>query len=169
MTLIYDLSVPVAIHGLKSLSALLVKAEAHCVTKNIKPEALLQFRLFPDMFPLSQQIQLTSDFGKGLGARLSGTPNPSFVDEEKTFEELQARIAKTITFLQSLDKSLFADAATREVTVRVSRTEEKTMSGAAYLSRAALPNFYFHLATAYNILRHNGLDVGKGDYMGRNI
>lgn len=169
MNLIYEASVPVAIHGLKALAALLQKAEAHCTAKNIKPDALLQFRLFPDMFPLAQQVQLTSDFGKGMGARLSGSTNPSFADEEKTFEELQARIAKTIDFLQSLDSKLFDEAATRMVTMRISRTEEKTVTGAEYLSRAALPNFYFHLATAYNILRHNGVDVGKGDYMGRSI
>jgi uncharacterized protein len=165
----YDVSVPVQIHGLKSLSAILKKAEAHCAAKNIKPEAILNFRLYPDMFPFTQQVQLASDFAKGPGARLSGTPVPSFPDEEKTFEELQARIAKTIAFLEGLDRAAFADAATREVTIRVSRTEEKTVAGQDYFNRVALPNFYFHLATAYNILRHNGVEIGKGDFLGRNL
>jgi hypothetical protein len=165
----YDISVPVIIHGLKALSALLKKAEAHCETRKIKPEALLNFRLFPDMFPLINQVTLTSDFAKGVGARLSGTTNPSFPDEEKTFSELQARIAKTISFLEGLDKSAFKGADARTVKVRISRDEEKEMTGADYFNRFALPNFYFHMTTAYNILRHNGVELGKGDFMGRNI
>ena len=165
----YENSIPVLIHGLKSLSALLKKAEVHCEARKIKPEALVNFRLFPDMFPLSAQVQLTSDFAKGVGARLSGTANPSYADEEKTFPELQARIAKTIAFLESLDRKLFESAATRMVKVRLSRDVEKEMTGAEYFNRYALPNFYFHMTTAYNILRHNGVELGKGDFMGRNI
>ena len=165
----YDVSVPVVIHGLKTLAYLLSKAETHCETRKIKPEALLQFRLFPDMFPLVNQVQLVSDFGKGVGARLSGTPNPSYADEEKSFADVQARIAKTISFLVALDRKLFADAATRMVKVRLSRDVEKEMTGAEYFNRYALPNFYFHMTTAYNILRHNGVELGKGDFLGRNI
>jgi uncharacterized protein len=163
----YDISVPVLIHNLNALSAILKKAEAHCEAKKIKPEALLNFQLFPDMFNFTKQVQLASDFAKGPGARLSGTPVPSFADEEKTFEELQARIAKTIAFLQGLDAKAFEGAAGREVTIRVSRTEEKTMSGQDYYFGAALPNFFFHMTTAYNILRHNGVELGKGNFLGR--
>lgn len=165
----YDTTIPVIVHGLKSLAVILKKAEAHCADKKIKPEALLTFRLFPDMMPLINQVTLVSDHAKGAGARLSGMANPSFPDEEKTFDELQARIAKTIAFLESLDKTSFADAATRPVKVRISRDVEKEMAGAEYFNRIALPNFYFHLATAYNILRHNGVELGKGDFMGRDI
>jgi uncharacterized protein len=125
--------------------------------------------LFPDMFPFVRQVQLATDFAKGMGARLSATENPKFADEEASFAELQARIAKTISYLQSLDKALFADAATRSIDVPVSRTEVKAMSGLDYLTKAAMPNYYFHLATAYNILRHNGIEIGKGDFLGRNI
>ncbi len=165
----YDVSVPVLFHGLKSLSAVLKKADAHCEAKKIKPEVLLNFRLFPDMLNLTSQVQLASDFAKGPGARLSGTAIPSFPDEEKTFGELQARIAKTVAFLESLDRKSFEGAATRDVTIRISRTEEKTLPGQFYFNRIALPQFYFHMATAYNILRHNGVELGKGDYMGRNL
>lgn len=165
----YDVTVPVLAHGLKALSAILRKAEAHCEARKIKPEALLDFRLFPDMFPLTAQVQLASDFAKGAGARLSGAANPSYADEEKTFAELQARIAKTIAFLESLQPASFAGAGTRMVKVRLSRDVEKEMSGLEYYNRSALPNFYFHITTAYNILRHNGVELGKGDYMGRNI
>ena len=163
----YEASVPVLIHNLNALSAILKKAEAHCTAKNIKPEALLNFQLFPDMFPFIRQVQLTSDFAKGPGARLSGIAVPSYTDDEKTFEDLQGRIAKTIAFLQSLDPKAFEGAATREVTIRVSRTEEKTMSGLTYFNLAALPNFYFHMTTAYDILRHNGVELAKGDFLGR--
>ena len=163
----YEASVPVLIHNLNALSAILKKAEAHCAAKNIKPEALLNFQLFPDMFPFIRQVQLTSDFAKGPGARLSGIAVPSYTDDEKSFEDLQGRIAKTIAFLQSLDPKAFEGAATREVTIRVSRTEEKTMSGLTYFNLAALPNFYFHMTTAYNILRHNGVELAKGDFLGR--
>ncbi len=165
----YDVSVPVIIHGLKTTAYLLKKAEDHCTAKKIKPEALLQFRLFPDMFPFIHQVQLVSDFAKGAGARLSGTAIPSYTDDEKSFADLQARIAKTISFLESLDRNSFADAATRLTKVRVSRDVEKEMTGAEYFNRYALPNFYFHMTTAYNILRHNGVELGKGDFLGRNI
>ena len=163
----YNISVPILIHNLNALSSILKKAEAHCAAKNLKPESLLNFQLFPDMFNFTKQVQLVSDFAKGPGARLSGTAVPSYADEEKTFEDLQGRIAKTISFLQSLDAKAFEGADTREVTVRISRTEEKTMTGREYFSYMALPNFYFHMATAYNILRHNGVEIGKGDFMGR--
>jgi hypothetical protein len=165
----YSISIPVVIHGLKSLDALLKKAEAHCEAKKIDPNALLTFRLYPDMFPLIQQVQLVTDFAKGCGARLSGTANPSYADEEKTFADLHARIGKTIDFLRSLPKDSFTGAAGRELSIRVGRNEERKMSGEEYFNSFMLPNFYFHMATAYNILRHNGVELGKGDYMGRGV
>jgi len=118
------------------------------------------------MFPLARQVMLVTDFAKGMGARLAGLPIPSYPDEEKTFPELQDRLAKTVHFLSGLTKEQFADAATRTVVIKLGGNEMK-FTGADYAATYALPNFYFHLATAYNILRHNGLEIGKADYMGR--
>jgi uncharacterized protein len=164
-----DRTVPHLLHGLKSLDALLSKAEAHCETRKINPDALLNFRLYPDMFAFTQQVQLVTDFAKGCGARLTGIAVPSFADVEKSFPELHSRIAKTVAFLEELDASKFNGADKRPVTVRVSRNEEATMSGDMYYHTFVLPNFYFHLATAYNILRHNGVELGKRDFLGRNL
>ena len=162
----FDTSVPVLIHFLKGLSAILKKAEGHCAANKIDPDALLQARLYPDMFTFTRQVQLTTDFAKGMGARLAGLPVPSFADEEKTFAELQARLARTIEFLSALTKEQYADAAARTVTIKIGG-QDTTFTGAAYAASYALPNFYFHLTTAYNILRHNGIELGKKDYMGR--
>lgn len=162
----FDTSVPVLIHFLKGLSALLKKAEDHCEARKIDPDAILQARLFPDMFNFTRQVQLSTDFAKGMGARLAGIPVPSFADEEKTFAELQARIAKTVDFLGTLTKEQYAEAATRKVTIKVGG-KDTDFAGADYVATYALPNFYFHLTTAYNILRHNGIELGKKDYMGR--
>jgi hypothetical protein len=161
-----DSPVPVLTHFLKSLSAQLKKAEGYCETRKIEPDALLQARLYPDMLPLTRQVMLVTDFAKGMGARLAGEAVPSYADTEKTFAELQARIAKTIDFINGIDPARYAGSAERSVTLKISG-EEKTFKGAEYLASFALPNFYFHLTTAYNILRHNGLDIGKADYMGR--
>lgn len=162
----YDSSVLILTHFLKGLSAILKKAEAHCVAKKIEPDALLTARLFPDMYHLTRQVQLVTDFAKGMGARLAGVAVPSFPDEERTFEQLQARIAKTIAFLGTLKKEQFEGAATRTVTIKV-RGNDMSFPGGEYLAGYAMPNFYFHLATAYNILRHNGVELGKMDFMGR--
>jgi hypothetical protein len=163
----FDSSVPVLTHFLNNLSNLLKKAEAYCEAKKIDPDALLQARLYPDMFPLARQVMLVTDFAKGMSARLAGVEVPSYPDVEKTFEELQARIAKTVAFINSLDKAKFADAAGRAVTLKI-RGQEMSFKGAEYFSRFALPNFYFHVTTAYDILRHNGLEIGKRDFMGMN-
>ncbi len=165
----YATTIPVLVHNLKALNVILKKAEAHCEAKKIEADAILNFRLYPDMFTFARQVMLTTDFAKGIGARLSAQAVPSYPDTEKTFPELVARVEKTISFLNGIDAAAFKNADTREVTVRISRTEEKTMPGAEYLNRFALPNFYFHMTTAYNILRHNGLELGKGDFMGRGI
>ena len=164
----YDSSIAPISHSLKALAAILKKAEAYCEAKKIDPNALLTARLFPDMLTLTRQVQIATDHAKGCGARLTGTANPSFPDEEKTFAELQVRIAKTLDFLGSLKREQFADAATRSVTIKVGGKDVE-LKGAAYLSDSALPNFYFHVTTAYNILRHNGLEIGKGDFLGRNL
>lgn len=158
-------SVPVLTHFLKGLSGVLKKAEAHCEAKKIDPNALLQARLFPDMFAFTRQVQLACDFAKGAGARLAGLAVPSFPDEEKTFGELQARIAKTLDFLGGLKPEQFADAAERAVTLTFGG-QEMNFTGADYLNTVALPNFYFHLAMAYALLRHNGVELGKRDFMG---
>lgn len=162
----FDTSIPVLIHFLKGLSAILKRAEDHCEAKKIDPDALLTARLFPDMFTFTRQVLLVTDFAKGMGARLAGIPVPSFADDEKTFAELQTRLAKTVDFLSTLRKEQFDDAATRTVTIKVGG-KDTDFTGGAYAATYALPNFYFHLATAYNILRHNGLELGKKDYMGR--
>lgn len=164
--MIYEASVPVLTNFLKGLSAILKKAEAHCDAKKIDHNALLLARLFPDMFHFTRQVQLVTDFAKGASARLAGVAVPSFADEEKTFAELQARIAKTIDFLGTLTKSQFADAATRTITIKVGGND-MNFAGGEYLMGYAMPNFYFHLGTAYNLLRHNGVELGKRDFMGR--
>lgn len=164
----FDSSIVPMSHSLKALAAILKKAEAYCEAKKIDPNALLTARLFPDMLPLTRQVQLVTDHAKGCGARLAGIANPSFPDEEKTFAELQARIGKTLDFVGGLKKAQFDGAATRMVTIKVGGKDVE-LTGATYLSSSALPNFYFHVTTAYNILRHNGLEVGKGDFLGRNL
>jgi hypothetical protein len=160
----FDSSVPVFIHFLNSLSAILKKAEAHCEAKKIDPAVLLNMRLYPDMFPVTRQVQIATDSAKGAGARLAGIAVPSFADEEKTFAELQARLAKTIEFLRSLTKEQFEGADLRAISFKAGG-QEQTFTGAAYLETWAKPNFFFHLTTAYAILRHNGVELGKPDFL----
>ncbi|WP_434619278.1 DUF1993 domain-containing protein [Tabrizicola sp. M-4] len=150
---------------LGNLSKLLTKAEAHCAAKNIKPEAMLTFRLFPDMFPFIKQVQLSCDFAARACARLAGEEPKSFPDTETTFAELQDRIAAARGYIAGFDPALFDGAETRDITIRMRGTDVK-MKGEVFLNLYSLPQFYFHIATAYNILRHNGVEVGKGDYMG---
>jgi uncharacterized protein len=162
----YANTIPVIIDNLNALSKFLKKAEGIVEAKKFDKAVVLNTRLFPDMFPLLRQVMLVTDFSKGCGARLSGVAVPSFPDEEKTFEELQARIAKTIDFLKSLDEKSFAGAATRDVTMKIGG-KDVTMSGQAYFNGAFLPNFFFHMTTVYNILRSMGVELGKADFMGR--
>jgi uncharacterized protein len=162
----YANTVPFIIDNLNALSKFLKKAEGIIEAKKFDKAVVLNTRLFPDMFPLIRQVMLVTDFAKGAGARLSGVAVPSFPDEEKTFEELQARIAKTIDFLKSLDEKSFADAATRDVTMKVGG-KDTTMPGQVYFNSAFLPNLFFHMTTAYNILRSMGIELGKADFMGR--
>ena len=162
--MIYDTSVPVLIHFLNSLSAILKKGEAHCVAKKIDPSVMLGLRLSPDMFALTRQVQVASDTAKGAGARLAGVAVPSYADEEKTFEELQARIAKTVDFLKSLKPEQFEGAENRAITLKVGG-RELSFTGSNYLETWAKPNFFFHLSMAYGILRHAGVELGKPDFL----
>jgi uncharacterized protein len=164
----YDTSIPVLVHGLKSLSAVIAKAEAHCEAHKIAPEALTGFRLFPDMFPFTRQVQVACDFAKGAAARLAGEAVPSYADDEKSFAELRGRIDKTLAFMASIPAAKYNDAASRQVTIKLGGIDQ-TMAGDRYFARVVLPNYYFHLTTAYNILRHNGVELGKGDFLGRNL
>jgi len=164
--MIYDASVPIFIQFLTGLGSILHKAEAFVQSKKIDPDALLSARLYPDMYTFTRQVQLTCDFAKGAGARLAGIPVPSYPDEEKTFEELHARIRKTTDFLRTLKRDQFADAADRAVSLKVGG-QEMNFKGEDYFNRFVLPNFYFHMTTAYALLRHNGVELGKMDFMAR--
>lgn len=161
----YQASVPVFLRMLRNLDGLLDKAATHCQARKIDPDVLTATRLFPDMFAMSRQVQLATDFAKGAGARLSGGEVPKYEDVEKTIPELKARIAKTVAFLEQLDASRFTGAEDREI-VLTTGGQPRTFKGDAYLLNFVLPNFYFHVTTAYNILRHCGVEVGKRDFNG---
>ena len=164
----YDLSVPTFLHTLGTLKAVLQKAVAHAEAKKFDPNVLVGVRLAPDMLPLSKQIQIASDAAKGAGARLSGTEAPKFEDNETTMDQLIARVDKTVTYLNSVDAKLFEGADTRTITlVTPQQTLGGSMSGLNFLRYRAVPNFYFHVSTAYALLRHNGVEIGKSDYLGR--
>jgi len=161
----HSCSIPYFVRALSNLSAILKKGAAHAEEHELDPAVLVAARLFPDMFPLSRQVQIACDVCKGAAARISGVEAPSHEDNEATFEELQERIDKTIGFLNSLPAE------------KIDGTEEKAINfqagpynldftGATYLSLWALPNIYFHVTTTYNILRHNGVVLGKIDYVG---
>jgi uncharacterized protein len=162
----YDMSIPYLQNGLKAMAAILAKAEAHCEAKKIDPAALLNFRIYPDMLPFTRQVTLVTDFAKGCGARLADITVPSFEDTEKTFPELQARIAKTLDFLATLKPEQMASAASRTITIKAGG-REMSFPAPQYLMSFVMGNFHFHFTTAYNILRHNGVEIGKMDYMGR--
>ena len=163
---IYTASIPVFTQMLGGLQAVLRKAEAHATEKKIDANALLQARLFPDMFPLLRQVQVTSDFAKSVSARLAGVEVPKLDDNEQSFADLQVRIATVLAFLGSLDAEQFADAAQREIITQAGTPKEKRFTGQSYLFNYGLPHFFFHTTTAYAILRHNGVEVGKKDYIG---
>jgi uncharacterized protein len=162
----YTASVPVFTQMLGGLSEVLKRAETHASDKKIEPDALLQARLFPDMFALTRQVQVASDFAKGVSGRLAGAELPSFADTEKTFPELQERIAKTLAFCASLQPAQFEDAATREVVTQAGTPKEKRFTGQSYLFNYGLPHFFFHVTTVYALLRHNGVELSKKDYIG---
>ena len=161
----YDASIPPMIRMLQNLSKILDKAVAQAKADKIALPSLLEAKLAPDMFAFVRQIQIASDAAKGAAARLTGQEPPSLPDTETTFPELKARIAKTIAFLQSVSAEKFAGAENRAITIK---TPHRTLefSGRDFLTQFALPNFYFHLTTAYGLLRHKGIQIGKMDYLG---
>ena len=166
MTLsMYQASVPVFLRTLAALSAVLDKAAAHAAQRKIDPSVLLNTRLFPDMFPLVRQVQLTADFAKGASARLAGVEVPKFADSEATFDDLKARIAKTIDFVKTLKPAEIDGSEARDITIPVGG-QPRTFKGQPYLLHFALPNFFFHAATAYDILRPCGVEIGKRDFIG---
>jgi len=162
----YSASVPVFKQMLNSMSHLLSKAEAHATDKKITPEVFLQARLYPDMFPLIRQVQIGADFAKGVCARLANVEVPAYEDDEQSFSDLQARITKTLTFIESLTQTQFDGADERVIVTRPGTPKEKKFTGQSYLLTYGLPQFFFHATTTYAILRHNGIEIGKGDFMG---
>lgn len=162
----YTASVPVFQQLLGSLDQLLAKAETHAAERKIDPDALLQARLFPDMFPLSKQVQIACDFARGVSGRLAGAALPVLDGEQKSFADLRALIAGTLDFIGGLDAAGFDGAESREIVLRPGTPKERTLEGQIYLLHYGLPQFFFHVTTAYDLLRHNGVEVGKRDYMG---
>ncbi len=161
----YHASIPVFVRVLRALSGVLAKGHANAESRKFDFAVLANARLAPDMHPLSRQIQIASDMVKNGAARLSGTEAPSYPDTETTYEELQARIAKTVDYLESFKEAQFEDSDTREIVLKFPNREMK-FSGADYLTGFVLPNLYFHTTVAFSILRHNGVPIGKMDFMG---
>jgi hypothetical protein len=162
----YQASVPRFANTLGNLAAILDKAQAHCDARKIDPLVLTGFRLYPDMFPFSRQVQIACDTAKGAVARLAGAEIPKHEDTERTFQELKARIAKTLDFLQSVKRERVDGSEDKEIVLQM-RSGDRRYGGLQYLLGHAVPNFYFHVATAYDILRHNGVELGKQDYLGK--
>ena len=161
----YQASVPPLLQILQSLLVVLDKAAAHCEARKIAPEVILQGRLYPDMFPMVRQVQIATDQAKGAVARLSGTPVPSYEDNETNFEMLKERLNKTITFVKSFSAAQIDGSEAREVILKIRGVETKFV-GQEYLLNFVFPNFYFHATTAYAILRSNGVELGKMDFLG---
>jgi hypothetical protein len=162
---LYDACIPTFLHSLRALKAILEKALAHAEARKFDPNVLVTMRLYPDMFPLSRQVQIASDAAKGAAARLSGTEPPKFEDNETTMAELIARVSKTIDYLEGFKSEQFEGDDDRVVTIKTPRT---TMSFKAvdFVRHWALPNFFFHFTTAYGLLRHSGVELGKPDFLG---
>lgn len=163
----YAASVPVIRQMLNSLNEILHKAETHAAEKKIDAAALLGARLYPDMFPLIRQVQIASDFAKGIAARLAGVEVPSYEDSEQSFAELRTRISTTLDFIDGLTAAQIDGSEEREIVLFPGTPREKKLSGLAYLLHYGMPQLFFHVTTAYAILRHNGLEIGKRDYIGR--
>lgn len=161
----YQASVPQFVRMLENLDAILVKAQEHALARKIEPSVLLSARLFPDMFPFLKQVQIACDHAKGAVARLAGIEVPKYADVEQTFDALRARVAKTRAFVQSVAAGQLDGAEEREISLSIGG-HDLSFQGLPYLLGFAWPNFYFHLVTAYDILRHNGVAIGKQDYIG---
>jgi len=161
----YQASAPRFARMLRNLSAILAKAQAHVEAKKLDAAALTAYRLYPDMFPLTRQVQIACDQAKGAVARLAGLEPPKHEDAEQSFADLQARIARTLDFIGSVKAAQIDGSEAREIVLKL-RSGELRLPGLDYLFSHAYPNFFFHVATAYNILRHNGVELGKKDFVG---
>ena len=159
-------SVPVFQQMLVALQGVLAKAQTFAAERKIDPAALLQVRLFPDMLPLARQVQIACDFAASVSARLAGAEVPAFEGGDQTFADLQQRIAATLAFVAGLDPARFEGSEEREVVLRPGTPKERRIGGEAYLLAYGLPQFFFHVTTAYDLLRHNGVEIGKKDFMG---
>ena len=162
----YQASTPCFARILRNLSSIIDKAEAHCTAKKIEPAALISARLFPDMFAFTRQVQIACDTAKGAVARLAGVDIPKHEDTEQSFAELKTRIAKTLDFIESIPAAKIDGSEEREIVLQM-RSGERRFKGMQYLLGFAYPNFYFHATTAYALLRHNGVELGKLDFLGR--
>jgi hypothetical protein len=163
----YQATVPVFTNVLTNLLAVLKKGEAFAVAKKIDPSVLVNSRLAPDMFPLNRQIQIATDQAKGCVSRLAGLEPPKYEDNEQTFPELYARLEKTIAYIQTIKPAQLDGTEQKKVELKQRDGSVRTFQGINYVLDYTHPNFYFHVTTAYNILRHNGVEVGKGDFMGK--
>ena len=161
----YDFSIPVLTRGLTNLSAILDKAAAHAAAKKFDCAVLAQARLFPDMYPLTRQVQIACDTAKGAAGRLAGIEVPKHEDNEVTFADLKARIAKTLDFVKSVNAAQLKDAESRAVELKFPNGSWK-FTGLAYLNDFVMPNFYFHVSMVYALLRKSGVEIGKGDFLG---
>jgi uncharacterized protein len=164
----HDATVPAFLQILGSLSDILGKAEAHCKAKNIAPEVLLGARLFPDMLPFTKQIQFASDLATKGCARLTQSEVPVLSDTETSFDQLRQRLARSIDYVKTFKPAQFDGAESRDITFPSGADKTTTLKGQQYLSTFIFPNFYFHAATAHGILRHNGVEIGKRDFLGTN-
>ena len=164
MYTMYEATIPPLKLTLNNLAHILKKGEAHAEAKSIAPEVFVNARLFPDMYPLSRQVQIATDMSKGAAARLAGVEIPSYEDNETTFAELQARITKTLAFLDSVTPAQFEGSEKRHIELMV-RKHKMEFTGQDYLLKWVFPNVYFHVTTAYDILRHNGVELGKPDFL----
>ena len=162
----HTFAVPVFKQMLMALQAELAQASTHASTHSIEPDALLQARLYPDMFALAKQVQIAADFARGVSARLAGVEAPIQEGHEKTFADLDVLLAQTVSFLDGLSASQFEGSESKEIILRPGTPKEKRLTGQTYLANYGLPQFFFHVTTAYAILRHNGIAIGKRDYMG---
>ncbi len=167
MNPIYDFTLPVFVKFLNALDLMLVKAEDFLKEKGLDEAALLDLRLAPDMFPFVKQVQIVCDNAKGTSARLAGVEVPSHADDEKSLVELRARVKKTLDFLATLSEEQFAEGATRQITLPY--FPGQYMTGFDYMREYAIPNFFFHLTTTYALLRKEGMNIGKTDYMGGSL
>jgi hypothetical protein len=162
----YTLTIPVFTRALKNLKHVLEKGAAHAEAKKIDPTVFVSARLFPDMFPLAKQVQIATDMVKGAAARLAGVDIPAYADTETTFVELIDRVQRTITFLETFQPEQFANTADKQIVLPL-RTRTLEFTGLVYVQSFAIPNLYFHATTTYNLLRHNGVEIGKMDFLGQ--